>query len=108
MKSPETGPPEANQAPFRTRNWPPACPFAATLPPALFRGMQGISQAIGIYPHGKTLSKADTWGEDGSASGIDMERISTPDAIVEKVRSRRRWTTAKMEIVLDLTCRTAR
>jgi hypothetical protein len=27
MKSPETGLPEANQAPFRTRNWPPACLF---------------------------------------------------------------------------------
>jgi hypothetical protein len=65
------------------------------------------SQAIGTYPHGKTLSKTDTWGEDGSASSSDTERISTSDAIVEKVRSRRRWTTAKIEIVLDLTCRTA-
>src|SRR3984957_1393868 len=35
MKSPETGPPEANQAPFRTRNWPPAC---------LFLGQIGIEE----------------------------------------------------------------
>jgi hypothetical protein len=59
---------------------------------------------------GKTLSKTDNGGEEGSASGGDTEWISTAelDAIVEKVRSRHRETTAKMERVLDLACRIAR
>jgi hypothetical protein len=35
MKSPETGPPEANQAPFRTRNWPSACLFLGHPPHAV-------------------------------------------------------------------------
>lgn len=37
------------------------------------------------------------WGEERCAPGGDTERISTPelDAIVEKVRSRHRETTAK-------------
>jgi hypothetical protein len=37
----------------------------------------------------KTLSKTDTGGEDGSASGGDTERLPTPelDAIVEKIHS---------------------
>jgi hypothetical protein len=35
MKSPETGPPEASQAPFRTRNWPPACLFLGHPPHAV-------------------------------------------------------------------------
>jgi hypothetical protein len=57
---------------------------------------------------GRLSQRLTLGGRDGSASSSDTERISTSDAIVEKVRSRRRWTTAKIEIVLDLTCRTAR
>jgi hypothetical protein len=41
MKSPETGPPEANQAPFRTRNRPPACLFLGHPPHA---GHESIPQ----------------------------------------------------------------